>query len=339
MKVIARQLRLVTILLVGWGLQAQAQPTDFSLPPLPPLSGGSGSSISGNSPIPAPPELPNIGSDQDKQSKVVGSTAPSDPVTQPSAPPAFPELAGLPPAIPVKTDTATTPPATTDATTAPTTDTAATDTTTPAPASDVTVGPTQRVPSTDSAAVTPSPPGLPSLPLPPNLPAMGAPIGPTTKTTTATATSTPAAPTSIFATAPKVQRGWLGQTMSGGPDATAAAPVDVPNQHTWYTRLAPAIVPPKTSFNYRRQVLPDAIYKKQYDRDNDHLPVAVTREDYTRLLFERVAANDIDATRALLNTGLPVTLRDGSGQSLLGIARQYNARDTANLLIARGATS
>lgn len=107
---------------------------------------------------------------------------------------------------------------------------------------------------------------------------------------------------------------------------------------TWTTKLAPAIVPMNTSFNYRRQVLPDAIYRTQYDRENRHLPTRVTREDYTRILIERVAANDINGTRALLNEGLSVNTTDGYGQTLLAVARRTGARDTERLLIARGAS-
>lgn len=116
------------------------------------------------------------------------------------------------------------------------------------------------------------------------------------------------------------------------------APPPAPKTRTWETRLAPAVIPPKMNFNYRRQVLPDAIYRTSYDRENQHLPTRVTREDYAQLLVQRVAANDINGTRALLNEGLSVNTIDGSGQSLLSVARRSGAHDTERLLIARGAS-
>lgn len=60
---------------------------------------------------------------------------------------------------------------------------------------------------------------------------------------------------------------------------------------------------------------------------------------YVRQLFANVAANNIHGTRALLNTGIPVSTTDEAGQSLLSVARRYGARDTERLLIARGANS
>lgn len=139
-----------------------------------------------------------------------------------------------------------------------------------------------------------------------------------------------------------------GQAANTLPNGTNSNPtmlseVDVeapaaPKTRTWETKLAPAIIPPKMNFNYRRQVLPDMIYRTSYDRENQHLPTRVTREDYAQLLVQRVAANDINGTRALLNEGLSVNTLDGYGQSLLSVARRSGAHDTERLLIARGAS-
>ncbi|PZP84490.1 MAG: hypothetical protein DI582_08625 [Azospirillum brasilense] len=119
----------------------------------------------------------------------------------------------------------------------------------------------------------------------------------------------------------------------GVPDAPK------PAVRTWKTTLAPAIRPVKTNFNFRRQILPNEIYRSSYTPDNRHLPTARTREYYVQLLIGSVARNDLNGTRALLNTGISVNTTDGSGASLLSIARQYGARDTERLLIARGANS
>jgi len=108
---------------------------------------------------------------------------------------------------------------------------------------------------------------------------------------------------------------------------------------TWKTTLAPAVRPVRTNFNFRRQILPNEIYRSSYDKENRHLPTARTREYYVQLLIGSVARNDLNGTRALLNTGISVNTTDASGVSLLSIARQYGARDTERLLIARGANS
>ncbi|MFM9890378.1 MAG: hypothetical protein ACKVOE_07070 [Rickettsiales bacterium] len=119
------------------------------------------------------------------------------------------------------------------------------------------------------------------------------------------------------------------------PEVTVTA--EKPKQKTWKTVLAPTEIPTRTNFNYRRVVLPGTIYREAYSPENRHLPVAVNREQYVALLFQRVAANDVEATRALLNTGISPSQPDASGQTPLSIARRYNAPDTARLLIARGA--
>lgn len=130
--------------------------------------------------------------------------------------------------------------------------------------------------------------------------------------------------------------------LAGAPPLTILPEVDVaaemprPAAPTWKTKLAPAIVPPKTNFIYRRQVMPDAIYLAHYDRENQHLPKRVTGEDYDALLLSAVARNDVNATRALLDRGRSPHITDAGGNSLLQVAQRYGAQDTANLLRMRG---
>lgn len=298
MKVIARQLRLVTLITVGWCLQAQAQPTDFSLPPLPGSFPTANGSTGAAPPLPSTPIAPNAGAQ--KTTATISEAADA-----PAAPDAIPELANLP--IPA------------------------------APAAVGATAETQPAATADAAAVIPAPP-LP-------------PMAEAADTVTGEATAPPAlpaAPPLTVAAPPNSLPGFaLPSAPATNPMETATAlpevSVDAPpafkmGGRTWTSKLAPAIVPKNTSFNYRRQVLPDAIYRTQYDRENRHLPTRVTRDDYARYLADRVAANDINGTRALLNEGLSVNTTDGSGQSLLTIARRFGARDTERLLIARGAS-
>lgn len=326
MKVIARQLRLVTLITVGWGLQAQAQPTDFSLPPLPNMATVNSSGQTGSMPpLPSTPIAPNAGVKSD-------TITPSEVADQP-APLAIPELANLPtPAAPTTTGAAD------PATPMP-------DVATATGATDATATTSPTTPPTDTAKVTPAPippiineeadavagegtggnagTGTPTLNVagpPTTLPGLGNfPVAPPPGSTNALPpqSSQPA-------------------TMLGEVDVEAPPPA--PKNRTWKTKLAPVQQASTRGFNYRRQVLPDAIYRKSYDRENQHLPIQVTRNDYSRLLIERVAANDINGTRALLNEGLSVNTTDSSGQTLLSVARRSGARDTERLLIARGAS-
>jgi hypothetical protein len=135
---------------------------------------------------------------------------------------------------------------------------------------------------------------------------------------------------------------------NGGAVENGVAAVSLPEVHvdqekpkpkilSWQTKLAPAIVAPKTNFIYKREVLPEAIYRESYDRENSHLPNRVTRKDYENLLFASVAQNDINTTRALLNAGTGIEATNEAGETPLAIAKRSGAMDVAALLTARGA--
>jgi ankyrin repeat protein len=65
--------------------------------------------------------------------------------------------------------------------------------------------------------------------------------------------------------------------------------------------------------------------------------VRVTRQDYERELFQTVATNNLNGTRALLNAGTDINAKNHYGETPLQVARRAGAVDTANLLMARGA--
>jgi hypothetical protein len=118
-------------------------------------------------------------------------------------------------------------------------------------------------------------------------------------------------------------------------DQTIAVPK--PKVKTWASKLAPSVIPKKTNFNYKREILPEVIYTTQYSRDNQHLPIRVTRDDYERLLFASIAKNDVEATRALLNAGTGLAATNEVGETPLTAAKRVGAADVAALLVARGA--
>jgi ankyrin repeat protein len=106
---------------------------------------------------------------------------------------------------------------------------------------------------------------------------------------------------------------------------------------SWQTTLKPVSTAWNNNFNYRRALLPSSIYAPAYNMDNRHLPVRVTRQDYERELFQTVATNNLNGTRALLNAGTDINAKNHYGETPLQVARRAGAVDTANLLMARGA--
>ncbi len=114
-------------------------------------------------------------------------------------------------------------------------------------------------------------------------------------------------------------------------------PEDRGGSKTWHSTLAPSRTYPKTNFIYKRVVLPASIYRTAYAPQNAHLPIRRTRTDYDAMLMRAAARNDVAGVRALLNAGVNVNQRDGHGDSALIVAIRAGAKDTARLLLARGA--
>ena len=129
----------------------------------------------------------------------------------------------------------------------------------------------------------------------------------------------------------------------GGAKPTSLPAVNVASQKpkptikSWQTKLAPTAFVPNLHYNYRRDLLPTAIYTTRYAERNQHLPVQMTRQDYENLLFTSVLRNDVDTTRALLNAGTDMNIRAYNGETPLAAAQRVGAQATAQLLLARGA--
>lgn len=279
---------------------AYAQAPTFSPPGLPPIPGIPGMTSSATAPIPQPPGMGIV-------------SPPALDTSRVDAPP-NPQLSDL--ATPPATDSATKAAAESGALSdlPPPPNPEAGDTVagkTPQPV--VTAPVTTEQAATDSAtSAAPAMPGGLTLPPPPTL--AGA--------------TTPALPVIPATTLPEID-----SASSGSKDTVAEAP----KVKTWQTTLKPTSFAYNTKFNYRRAMLPSTIYRASYNRDNSHLPVRVTREDYTYMLFERAALNDINGTRALLNAGTNINATNSRGETPLQVARRFGAVDTANLLMARGA--
>ena len=88
--------------------------------------------------------------------------------------------------------------------------------------------------------------------------------------------------------------------------------------------------------NFKTQKLPPEIYKKQYSNANRHLPHAVYQKEIEAHLFGAVGANDADAVRALLRTGVPLNVRNTMGEDLVMHAVKAGATTTLQLVLALG---
>ncbi len=91
-------------------------------------------------------------------------------------------------------------------------------------------------------------------------------------------------------------------------------------------------------YDYRKQPLPPSISKKQYNRQNQHLPKAFYQSEYSSLLFIAVQSSDIGAIQALLAKGADINAQDASnGYTPLMYAIVYNKFDAFRYLMMSGA--
>lgn len=89
--------------------------------------------------------------------------------------------------------------------------------------------------------------------------------------------------------------------------------------------------------NFKTQRLPPEVYHKGYSNANRHLPHALYQKEIQAHLFSAVGANDGDAVRALLRTGVPLNIRNAMGEDLVMHAVKTGATTTLQLVLALGA--
>lgn len=292
-------IRLVTLLMGGLGAaSANAQAPTFSPPTLPPIPGAPGTVNTGTvAPIPSSPGI---------------ISPPALEIERPQNP-ANPSLSDLTsvPALNANAQNQFTTPAT------PPSDSLADLPPPVAPeAGDLTAGAAMPLPS---AIMPPNLPDLPTAMTPPPMPGLLPP-----PPTVAAIPAPIPAPTTLA-------------DIDVGADTVKTPAKEAGPRKSWQTTLAPTSQAYDTKFNYRRALLPGAIYRVQYDRFNEHLPTRVTRTDYERMLFESAARNNIDGTRALINAGTDINAKNPNGETPLAVARRFGAVDTVALLEARGA--
>lgn len=89
--------------------------------------------------------------------------------------------------------------------------------------------------------------------------------------------------------------------------------------------------------DYKTQVLPSIINRKEYETRNAHLPKAVFREDMEGLLFIAAGRGDLNAMRALLNEGTDIESKNAIGDTPLVHAAINGQAGAVRVLLARGA--
>lgn len=78
------------------------------------------------------------------------------------------------------------------------------------------------------------------------------------------------------------------------------------------------LVPEKRpDVNYRTELLPSSINKKQYTKENSHLPPAVYEDEYKKIMFDSAAVGNVDVLRAMIKRLGTTEVRDAEGNTPL----------------------
>ncbi|MFO1243132.1 MAG: ankyrin repeat domain-containing protein [Rickettsiales bacterium] len=94
--------------------------------------------------------------------------------------------------------------------------------------------------------------------------------------------------------------------------------------------------PPMPAYNYKSQILPPSIYKKQYSSDNRHLPRAVYTEDLADKMAIVIARGDVEDAKALHKFGVSLTALLPSGDTPLTLATRYQKPYVMQWLLSQG---
>lgn len=111
-------------------------------------------------------------------------------------------------------------------------------------------------------------------------------------------------------------------------EPTIPVPVAKPNYLTPSLQQGPLI---------ERYVLPAAINKDTYSKENSHLPPKRTEAHLVKSMHLKAAQGDMNAVRALLDHGVDVDIPDRNRNTALILAANSGQFATVQLLLARGA--
>ncbi|HEU5048013.1 MAG TPA: ankyrin repeat domain-containing protein [Rickettsiales bacterium] len=106
------------------------------------------------------------------------------------------------------------------------------------------------------------------------------------------------------------------------------------HHHKGKVMVAKAIpVEPVTSYR-----LPSTIYNKSYDKQNRHLPMAYSEQDYDTMVYTTILNDDINGLRSLLNTkGRDIDMINAQGDTPLIAAVKNDSPNAVRLLVKRNA--
>lgn len=121
-------------------------------------------------------------------------------------------------------------------------------------------------------------------------------------------------------------------------DAPVAAKRDPNKKYAGKMPKNPAKTGIKRGYNFKRQYVPNEMYKTNYRRENRHLPALQTVQHYEREFFKAVAENRVADMRALRKHLGTVALRGEDGVTPLMVASHVGAHDAAVYLMQHGAS-
>lgn len=164
--------------------------------------------------------------------------------------------------------------------------------------------------SSSGGVVQPQAPQMPSIPSPPGLPTLGS-----------------------------------SSSSSGGlssPPPPPVVPLPTKEKEVEKISLKKEVVPKKDFWkkknkNHKTQVMSEKVYRKEYNKENNHLPKAVYKEDLNAVTFMAAHKGDLHALRALLDGGVSTEIRDANGNTPLIAAIEGGQTHAASVLVLRGA--
>lgn len=89
----------------------------------------------------------------------------------------------------------------------------------------------------------------------------------------------------------------------------------------------------KPPHRFKSVTLPEAIYHKDYSKDNKYLPLSYTQADQQHALEDAITRNDVDAIRALYRNGAALDAVTDQNVPYVVLATQANAVDALRFLL------
>jgi hypothetical protein len=144
----------------------------------------------------------------------------------------------------------------------------------------------------------------------------------------ATADALPA-PDRFFSDAPVLEE----EEPEAAPAATPKPAEMTPQKKPKFVRRAP----PAPPYNFKTVKLPSTIYRKAYNEENRHLPVAYYTEDVARNIVATSQRGQTGALRALRRVGVSVNQEAENGDSVVATSTRAGRLETVHWLLIHGA--